>query len=143
MRLEDAMCEGQTETRPRRLSGAVEGLEHARPILRSDARARVHDLDPRHERSGTSVNKPARISNAGNAYLRLALYMPALVATQHEPHVRAYYQRLLARRRFKKIQGVCAVMRKLLHAIHGMLRSDTPFDGARFYAGPVEIAQNG
>src|SRR5450631_4049281 len=34
------------------------------------------------------------------------------------------------------LQGVCAVMRKLLHAIHGMLKKDESFDNTRFYAIP-------
>ena len=38
----------------------------------------------------------------------------------------------------KKIQAVCAVMRKLLHAIHGMLNSGKSFDGERFYSFPVK-----
>jgi len=38
----------------------------------------------------------------------------------------------------KKVQAVCAaVMRKLLHAIHGMLRTNKEFDGARFYTLPI------
>jgi hypothetical protein len=32
------------------------------------------------------------------------------------------------------LQAVCAVMRKLLHAIHGMLKHGRPFDNTRFYA---------
>ena len=100
-------------------------------------------LDPREHRSGSSVEKKARITKAGNKYLRMALYMPALAATRHEPHVRAYYRHLIEERGLKKIQAVCAVMRKLLHAIHGMLRHDADFDGTRFYPGnftaPLEI----
>jgi hypothetical protein len=34
------------------------------------------------------------------------------------------------------LQGVCAVMRKLLHATHGMLKKNEPFDNTRFYAIP-------
>ncbi|MBX9811988.1 MAG: hypothetical protein K2Y16_10310 [Burkholderiales bacterium] len=34
----------------------------------------------------------------------------------------------------KPLQAVCAVMRKLLHAIHGMLKHNQPFDNTRFYA---------
>ena len=29
---------------------------------------------------------------------------------------------------------VAGIVRKLLHAIHGMLSTGTPFDGTRFYA---------
>ena len=91
-------------------------------------------LDPRHATSGTSVNKKPHLSKAGNRYLRLALYMPALSAARHEPHVKGYYHHLIEARGLKPIQAVCAVMRKLLHAIHGMLKARQPFDGSRFYA---------
>lgn len=90
-------------------------------------------LDPRQNQSGTSVDKPARISRAGNKYLRKALYMPALSASRTEQNVHAYYQHLIEQRHLKKIQAVCAVMRKLLLAIHAMLSSHTDFDGSRFY----------
>lgn len=92
-------------------------------------------LDVRHVQSGTSVHKLPRISKQGNAHLRRALYMPALVATQHEPHVRAFYEQLLADGK-KPLQAVVAVMRKLLHAIYGMLKTHTQFDGSKFRALP-------
>lgn len=88
-------------------------------------------LDVRHVSSGTSVAKPPRISKRGNAHLRRVLYMPALVAVQHEPHVRAFYEQLLAAGK-APLQALVAVMRKLLHAIYGMLKTNTDFDGARF-----------
>lgn len=90
-------------------------------------------LDPRHFESGTSVAKPTRISKTGNKYLRAALYLPALVAIQHEPNVRAFYAKLLGRGK-KPMQGIVAVMRKLLHAIYGMFRYGRDFEGDRFYA---------
>lgn len=93
-------------------------------------------LDPRVFDSGKSVHKKARISKAGNRHIRMALYMPALSAKQHDPHVKAYFQHLLDNGK-RPLQAVCAVMRKLLHAIHGMLKYDKPFDNTRFYAIPV------
>ncbi len=48
------------------------------------------DADPREYTSGSSVHKKTRISKAGNAHLRCALYMPALVAVRHQPHFRAF-----------------------------------------------------
>jgi transposase len=90
-------------------------------------------LDPRHFQSGSSVYKPARISRTGNAHLRRALFMPALVAVQWEPNVRAFYEKLLARGK-TKMQANVAVMRKLLHAIHGMLEHDQDFDGEKFFS---------
>jgi transposase len=94
-------------------------------------------LDPRHHQSGSSVNKQSRISKVGNRYLRMALYMPALSAARHDRHVRGYYHHLIENRGLKKIQAVCAVMRKLLHALHGMLRNQAPFDGTRFCTLPL------
>jgi len=35
------------------------------------------------------------------------------------------------------MQAICAVMRKLLHSIHGILKTNKPFDGAKFYQIPV------
>ncbi len=89
-------------------------------------------LDPRHYESGSSVNKPTRISKTGNRHVRAALYMPALVAIRSEPNVQAFYQALLARGK-KPMQAIVAVMRKLLHAIHGMFSNNEGFVGERFY----------
>ena len=90
-------------------------------------------LDPRHFKSGSSVDKRARISKAGNRYIRQALYLPALSAKAHDPHVKGFFEHLIANGK-TPMQGVCAVMRKLLHAIHGMFAHNQPFDNSRFYA---------
>jgi transposase len=90
-------------------------------------------LDPRAYRSGTSVHKYTRISKIGNRHLRHALYMPALVASRFEPHLRGFYEHLLKRGKNKR-QALVAVARKLLHAIYGMFRSHTCYDGTRVYA---------
>lgn len=88
-------------------------------------------LDVRHFDSGTSVHKQPRISKRGNAHIRRILYMPALVAIQHEPNVRVFYEQMLAAGK-QKLQAIVAVMRKLLHAIYGMLKTDTNFAGEKF-----------
>ncbi len=95
-------------------------------------------LDPREYSSGTSVRKYTRISKVGNRHLRCALYMPALVASRREPHLRGFYEELLARGKKKK-QALMAVARKLLHAVFGMFRSDRPYDGARVYNTPAYL----
>ena len=68
----------------------------------------------------------------GTVHLRRALFLPALVAAQHEPHVTTFYQKLLGRGK-TKMQANVAVMRKLLHAIYGMMKHDRGFDGEKFY----------
>lgn len=104
-------------------------------VLPADMTARqwvAHSgLDVRHITSGTSVHKVPRISKQGNAHMRRILYMPALVASQREPHVRAFYDQLVAAGK-TPLQALVAVMRKLLHAIWGMLKTNTDFDGSKF-----------
>ncbi len=90
-------------------------------------------LDPREYTSGTSVHKKIRISKSGNHHLRRALYMPALVAVRHDPHLRAFYEHLVARGK-TKMQALTATMRKLLHAIFGMFKHDQLFDGTKVFA---------
>lgn len=90
-------------------------------------------LDPRAVESGSSISKPRRISKAGNKYLRTALYMPAWVAVQTEASVKAFYDKLLTAGK-KPMQAIVAVMRKLLHAIWGILHSNKPWDGQKFFA---------
>jgi len=96
-------------------------------------------LDPREYTSGTSVHKHTRISKVGNRHLRHALYMPALVASRFQPHLRGFYQHLLERGKSKR-QALTAVARKLLHAIYGMFRSNQRFDGVRIYPACASIA---
>jgi transposase len=111
-------------------------------ILPKDMNARqwvaYAGLDPRIFESGSSVAKKPRISKAGNKFVRQALYMPALVATRYEPNIKGYYEHLINDNGLKKVQALCAVMRKLLHAIHGMLKTNKEFDGTRFYTLPIE-----
>lgn len=92
-------------------------------------------LDPREVTSGSSVRGAVRISKVGNVHLRRTLYMPALVASRSEPRVKAYYEELRAKDKKPKV-ALVAVMRKLLHAAHGMLRHGEDFDGERFRATP-------
>ena len=90
-------------------------------------------LDPREYRSGQSVQKQVRISRAGNGRLRRALYMPALVAAHHDPHLGEFYRRLLSRGK-SKMTALVAVMRKMLHAIYGMFRHGQDYEGSKLFA---------
>jgi transposase len=89
-------------------------------------------LDPRPCESGTSLRGPRRISKQGNARLREILFMPALVAIQRDANVAAYYNQLLAKGK-AKMQAIIAVMRKLLHALWGMLHHRSTWDGEKFF----------
>jgi transposase len=56
--------------------------------------------------------------------VRAVLYMAALVATKCNPAIRAFYARLLAAGKPKKLAPV-ACMRKLLTILNAMARSNT------------------
>lgn len=101
--------------------------------LKAPQLARYAGLDVRLYQSGTSVNKASRISKAGNAYLRGAMYMPALSAVRFDPRARAFYQ-ALQRRGKKKMQALCAVMRKLLTGLWACLKTGQPFDSTKLYS---------
>jgi transposase len=54
-----------------------------------------------------------------------------MAAKKHDPHVATYYQSLIARRK-NPMQALVAVMRKLLHALWGMLHHRQPWDGSKY-----------
>lgn len=83
-------------------------------------------VTPRRHQSGNSES-PSWLSRKGNAYLRHALYMPALVAKRHNPLLRAFAQRLKANGKSSNaILG--AISHKMLRLFVGILRSNRPFD---------------
>ena len=92
-------------------------------------------IDPKEDQSGDKT-KAKKISKAGNAYLRGALYMPAMSASTHDPLVRAFYSKLVDERKKHKVLAQVAVMRRLLHAIWGMFHYDQAFDGEKFHPLP-------
>lgn len=89
-------------------------------------------LDPRPNESGSSIYKPRRISKQGNRYLRNALFFPALVASQKDKHIRAYYLHLIERGKKPK-QALIAIMRKLLLAIWAMFQNGQYWQAEKFY----------
>lgn len=106
-------------------------------VLPGDMRAaqvsRHAGLDVRLTQSGTSVHKLPRLSKAGNAYLRSALYMPALSASAHDPRAHAFYLALQGRGK-KKMQALGAIMRKYLTGLWACVRNDEDFDSTKLFS---------
>jgi transposase len=84
-------------------------------------------LAPREMISGSSIKGKPRICKTGNSRMRKVLYMPALVSIQYNPVIRVMYERLKKNGKNGKVI-VCAIMRKLVHIIFGILKSGQPFD---------------
>jgi transposase len=99
-------------------------------LRRSGEMVAYAGLNPSHHRSGTSIDRPTRISKVGNATLRSSLYMPALSAMRYNPAIIALVARLKNARRLKPKQIVVAAMRKLLVICFGVLKTRKPFDPA-------------
>lgn len=84
-------------------------------------------LTPRHRQSGSSVRGRSRISKTGSWRIRRTLYMPAVVARNHNPVLAALSKRLAERGKCTMVI-LAAVMRKLVHIMFGVLKSGRPFD---------------
>jgi transposase len=95
----------------------------------AESAAAYAGLAPAEFQSGKSVKKYTRLSKAGNARLRTALYLPTLTAIRFNPVLRAFFDRLIAAGK-PRMQAVGACMRKLLMICYGVLKNRTPFDPA-------------
>lgn len=105
--------------------------------LSSDMKAkqvsRHAGLDVKLHQSGSSVSGASRISKAGNAYLRSALFMPALSAVMHDENAKAFKEALVERGK-KKIQANVAVMRKYLTGLWVVYQTGVAFDSTKLFS---------
>jgi transposase len=69
----------------------------------------------------SGLKKGRRTICGGRTRVRCALYMAATSARQHNPHLRDYYQRLLAKNKPEKVV-IVAVMRKLLVHLNSLIQ---------------------
>lgn len=67
-----------------------------------------------------------RAIRGGRACVRRTLYMATLVATRHNPTIKAFYQRLCSSGKKKKI-ALTACMHKLLIIMNAMIKSNQPW----------------
>jgi transposase len=73
--------------------------------------------------------KGKRKTWGGRASVRAALYMAALSASRFDPTIKAFYQRLLAAGKPKKL-ALTACMHKLLTIINAVIKSGRPWQAA-------------
>lgn len=97
--------------------------------LSRGAIAKLAGLAPLNADSGKW--RGVRRIRGGRAVVRSALYMAALVAVRHNPIIRAFYQRLVARGKPKKL-ALIAAARKLLTILNHLIAT-----GARWHAAPA------
>src|SRR6185312_5350674 len=91
------------------------------------AAAALIGVAPFVRQSGT-MNAPARI-HGGRAAVRSILYMAAVSASRHNPVLRPFYERLLAKGKPPKL-ALIAVLRRLVVFANAVLKSGQPWKGA-------------
>jgi transposase len=92
--------------------------------LNRKASAALVGVAPLNCESGTLRGR--RLVWGGRARVRTALDMATLVATRHNPVIRAFYQRLCAAGKPKKV-ALVACLRKLLTILNALVRHRTPW----------------
>ena len=109
------------------VGGNMLSVMHSHNFNSAEQLAAYLGLVPVERQSGSSVLGRARLSKAGPARIRAVLYMAAIVATRCNPHVKAVYERLLARGK-SKMSALGAAMRKLVHLCFGVIKTQQPYE---------------
>ncbi|MFK5212696.1 transposase, partial [Glaesserella parasuis] len=78
--------------------------------------------------------------HGGRAIVRNALYMATLSAIRFEPVFKAFYARLVAKGKAKKV-AIMACMRKLLTIMNALVRRNEKWDATR-YLSTESVGQN-
>jgi transposase len=89
--------------------------------------AGVHPAERSSGRKGSNPETAWHMSKAGNSHLRAAAYRMAVVGTQHNPVIRAHYERKRAAGK-SKMNALGHCMRKALSIVWGVWRNGQDFD---------------
>jgi transposase len=84
-------------------------------------------LDPKVRQSGKSLNSTGRLSKRGSSYLRRSIFIAANVARQHDPILKALYDKKRAEGKGYKIANI-VVARKLLTIVRAVWLSEKNYD---------------
>jgi transposase len=122
-REKEALFRGVPGVGPQMTATLLASLPELGQLNRREISALV-GVAPFNRDSGTLRGR--RAIYGGRASVRGALYMATLVATRHNPVIRAFYQQLLARHKPKKL-ALVACMRKLLVILNTMAKTNEPW----------------
>ena len=109
------------------VGGNLLAVMHSHSFDSAEQLAAYLGLVPVERQSGSSVLGRAKLSKAGPSHVRAVLYMAAITATRCNPHVKALYERLLARGK-SKMSALGAAMRKLVHLCFGVIKTRKPYE---------------
>ena len=103
--------------------GPFDRYRHGRQLVK------LAGLQPSRRQSGETAGRTP-ITKRGRAQLRAVVYMATLSSLQHNPRIKAHYQRLCQRptRPLPKMQAFVACMGKLLLYAFAVVRNQEAFD---------------
>lgn len=101
-------------------------LMYSLNFQRAEQLAAYLGIVPIERQSGSSLRGRARLSKTGPSQIRAVLYMAAIVGIRHNPHVKAIYERLIAKGKCK-MAALGAAMRKIVHLCFGVFKNKTPY----------------
>lgn len=88
-------------------------------------------LDPIEVSSGSSLKRKSRISKQGSRLVRSTLFMPTLIAINHNPHMQIIYNRLKEKGKQSTVAQI-AVMRKMVVIAFSLFKNREIYDTNRF-----------
>ena len=77
--------------------------------------------------SGTSLRRKGRISKKGSKLYRGTLFMATMISIQHNPKMRAFYERLKEAGKHSTVAQI-AVMRKIILIAHSLFKNESTYD---------------
>lgn len=83
-------------------------------------------LDPRVRQSGTVLRRNTKLTKRGSAELRHSLFLAANIARQHDPELKAYYQKKRGEGR-TYTEATVATARKICNRVFAVLSRGTPY----------------
>lgn len=115
--------------------GPFDRYRHGRQLVK------LAGLQPSRRESGESAGRTP-ITKRGRAQLRAIVYMATLSSIQHNPRIKAHYERLQQRpvRPLCKMYAFGACMTKLLHYAFAVVRNRESFDIDHIWKEEQQIA---
>ncbi len=116
--------------------GSIEKYRHGRQLIK------LAGTNPSRRDSGQTVGSYQAMSHRGRAGLREVVYMATLSGLQHNPLIRAHYDRLIQRTKhpLPKMKALGACMNKLLLMAFAVMKRKEAFDPSHVWTGNMKNA---
>ncbi len=116
--------------------GSIDKYRHGRQLVK------LAGTNPSRRDSGLTIGRMQAMTHRGRAGLREAVFLATIACLQHNPRIRAHYDRLLQRaeRPLPKMHAVGACMNKLLLYAFAVMKRRQTFDVAHEWRAAPALA---